>query len=118
MCIRDRNAGTSSSTFLTDSVNFSVLILPSAVRAEKFAILSTYGMLATSTPCFTASTRASVEAGRAVGVADEQCRNHGNGTPHYRRRTGTDGECQWIEWNTRQDAIAGLRLVGCFSLKG
>ncbi len=31
---------------------------------------------------------------RAVGVADEQCRNHGNGTPHYRRRTGTDGECQ------------------------
>ena len=35
-----------------------------------------------------------LKAGRAVGVADEQCRNHGNGTPHYRRRTGTDGECQ------------------------
>ena len=24
----------------------------------------------------------------------------------------------WIKWNTRQDAIAELRLVGCFSLKG
>ena len=24
----------------------------------------------------------------------------------------------WIKWNTRQDAIVELRLVGCFSLKG
>lgn len=57
------------------------------------------------------------DVGDGIFECESSCKANGS-VAYGTRKIGKQYIETWIEWNTRQDAIAELRLVGCFSLKG